>query len=130
VPSPASTVAALRKGPSPELKSLQSGLQRKIQKTLIEIKAETHSRLVFGVGCITLILIGMGLGIILKGGHLLSAFGVSSVPAAVLVVCIIMGKNLTKNPHAKADIGTVLMWSGLVLLSLLAVLMYRRLLKS
>ena len=128
--SPASTVAALRKGPSPELKSLQSGLQRKIQKTLIEIKAETHSRLVFGVGCITLILIGMGLGIILKGGHLLSAFGVSSVPAAVLVVCIIMGKNLTKNPHAGADIGTVLMWSGLVLLSLLAVLMYRRLLKS
>lgn len=128
--SPASTASALRNGPGPELKNLQSGLQRKIQKTLTEIKAEMHSRLVFGVGCIAVILIGIGLGIILKGGHLLSAFGVSSVPAAVLVVCILMGKNLTKNPYAKADIGPILMWSGLAVLSLLAVLLYRRLLKN
>ncbi|UCF00266.1 MAG: LptF/LptG family permease [Planctomycetota bacterium] len=128
--SPASTASALRNGPSLELKGLQSGLQRRILKTLTEIKAEMHSRLVFGIGCVTLIMIGIGLGIILKGGHLLSAFGVSSVPAAVLVVCIIMGKNVTKNPQSMADIGTVLMWSGLVFLSLLAILMYRKLLKN
>ena len=105
-------------------------LQIKIRKTLAEIKAEIHSRLVFGVGCLPLILISIGLGIILRGGHLLSAFGTSSVPAAVLVVAIMMGRNVTKNLGAQAVSGIVLMWAGLLFLSLLAVVIYRRLLKN
>lgn len=127
---PASIASALREGPSPKLMALQNGLQRKIQKTLISIKAEIHSRLVFGIGCVPLIMIGIGLGIIKKGGHLLSAFGASSVPAAVLIVCIMMGKNIAKNPNAQAGSGIVLMWAGLVFLSLLAVGIYRKLLKN
>ncbi len=87
-------------------------------------------RLVFGIGCVPLIMIGIGLGIIKKGGHLLSAFGASSVPAAVLIVCIMMGKNIAKNPDAQAGSGIVLMWAGLVFLSLLAVGIYRKLLKN
>jgi len=130
VVSPASTCSALQKGPSSRLKGLQYKLQRKIRSTLAQIKAEIHSRLVFGIGCVSLIMISIGLGIILKGGHLLSAFGVSSVPAAVLIVCIMMGKNITKNPNAQAGSGIVLMWMGLVLLTLLVVLVYRKLLKN
>lgn len=128
--SPASIDSALQKEPSPRLKTLQNKLQRKIQKTLADIKAELHTRLVFGIGCVTLIMIGIGLGIILKGGHLLSAFGVSSVPAAVLIVCIMMGKNITKNPYTQVSSGIVLMWAALVLLSVLAVIIYRKLLKN
>jgi len=75
-------------------------------------------------------MIGIGLGIILKGGHLLSAFGASSLPAAALIVFIMAGKNITKNPDARAGSGIVLMWTGLVLLSLLAVAIYHRLLKN
>jgi hypothetical protein len=75
-------------------------------------------------------MIGIGLGIILKGGHLLSAFGASSVPAAVLIVCIMMGKNITKNPYTQVSSGIVLMWAALVLLSAFAVMMYRKLLKN
>ncbi len=128
--SPASTGLALKREPSPKLKSLQDELQKRIWNTLAEIKAELHTRLVFGIGCIPVILIGIGLGIILKGGHLLSAFGVSSVPAAVLIVCIMMGKNITKNPGAQAGSGIILMWAALVFLSLLAVVIYRKLLKN
>ena len=127
---PDSTALALRNGPSLKLQDMQSKLSRKIRKTLVEIRAEMHTRLVFGIGCIPLILIGIGLGIILKGGHLLSAFGVSSVPAAMLIVCIMTGKNITKNLNAQAGSGIVLMWGGLVILSLLTVLMYRKLLKN
>ncbi len=127
---PASSASVLKKGPSPKLMALQDELQRKIQKTLIEIRAEIQSRLVFGIGCVPLIMIGIGLGIIKKGGHLLSAFGASSVPAAVLIVCIMMGKNIAKNPDAQAGSGIVLMWAGLVFLSLLAVGIYRKLLKN
>jgi lipopolysaccharide export LptBFGC system permease protein LptF len=128
--SPASIDSALQKGPSQRLKTLQSRLQRKIRGTLADIRAELHSRLVFGIGCVALIMIGIGLGIILKGGHLLSAFGASSVPAAVLIVCIMMGKNITKNPGTQVSSGIVLMWAAIVLLSVLAVMIYRKLLKN
>jgi lipopolysaccharide export system permease protein len=126
----ASESSALQKGPSPKLRVLQNKLQKEIKNALAEIEAEIHSRLVFGIGCVSLIMIGIGLGIILRGGHLLSAFGASSVPAAVLIVCIMMGKNITKNPDARAGSGIVLMWGGLVFLSLLAIGIYRRLLKN
>jgi len=123
------TAEILNKDASPILKNLQHNLQRKIRRTIVEIKAEIHSRLVFGIGCVPVILIGIGLGIIKKGGHLLSAFGVSSIPAAVLIVCIMMGKNITKNPGAGTVSGTVLMWAGLVFLLMLALVIYRKLLR-
>ena len=121
---------ALQKGTSSKLRRLQNELKTEIQNTLAEIEAEIHTRLVFGIGCVSLIMIGIGLGIFLRDGHLLSAFGASSLPAAVLVVCIMMGKNITKNPDASAGSGIVLMWGGLVVLSLLAIMLYRRLLKN
>ncbi len=116
--------------PSPKLTKLQNALQRKIRKTKVQIKAEIHSRLVFGIGCVSMILIGIGLGIIKKGGHLLSAFGASCVPAAVLIVCIMSGKHITENLGSSQDVpGIALMWGGLVFLSLLTIVIYYRLLK-
>jgi lipopolysaccharide export LptBFGC system permease protein LptF len=116
--------------PSRELTELQNELQRTILKTLLQIKVEMHSRLVFGIGCISMILIGIGLGIIKKGGHLLSAFGVSCVPAVVLIVCIMSGKNVTNNLDSQGISGIALMWAGLVFLSLLVIIIYRQLLKN
>ncbi|MDD5328250.1 MAG: LptF/LptG family permease [Phycisphaerae bacterium] len=128
--SKASIDSALQKGPSARLINLQSRLQRIIQKTLANIRAELHSRLVFGIGCMVLMMIGIGLGIIFKGGHLLTAFGASSVPAAILIVCIMMGKNITKNPYTQVSSGIVLMWGSLVFLFVLAVIIYRKLLRN
>ena len=116
--------------PSPTLTDLQRKLDRKIQKTRVEIKSEIHSRLVFGIGCITMILIGIGLGIMKRGGHLLSAFGVSCIPAAVLIVCIMSGKQLTENLSAQTVSGVTIMWAGLAFLSLLTVAIYGYLLKN
>jgi lipopolysaccharide export system permease protein len=121
--------SSLAGGPSERLVGLQRELARKIEKTFVEIKAETHSRLVFGIGCVSLIMIGIGLGIMKKGGHLLSAFGASSIPAAVLIVCIMMGKNVTKNPGSSTISGIALMWGGLILLGVLAFVVYRKLLE-
>jgi hypothetical protein len=121
--------SSLTGGPSERLAGLQRELARKIAKTFVEIKAETHSRLVFGVGCVSLIMIGIGLGIMKKGGHLLSAFGASSIPAAVLIVCIMMGKNVTKNPGSSTVSGILLMWGGLIILGVLAFVVYRKLLE-
>jgi len=125
----ASQPLTLQKGPSTRLTGLQDRLRRKIQKTMAQIEAEMHSRLVFGVGCLSMILIGIGLGIIKKGGHLLTAFGASCVPAAVLIVCIMCGKNIAENLGSQSISGIGLMWMGLAFLSLLAAIIYYRLLK-
>ena len=110
--------------PSKRLTGLQYSLGITIRKTLVQIRAEMHSRLVFAIGCVPMILIGIGLGIIKKGGHLLSAFAASCVPAAVLAVCIISGQHITENLDVQAVSGIALMWTGLGFLSLLAVGIY------
>jgi lipopolysaccharide export LptBFGC system permease protein LptF len=119
----------LRQGPSEELKALLGKLDSRIRKVEATIKAETHSRLAFGIGCVPLVLIGIGLGIIKKGGHLLSAFGVSSIPAAVLIVCIMSGKNIIENLASRPNAGMLLIWAGPLVLILLAGVIYRTLLK-
>jgi len=123
-----SQISGLR--PSRNLKSLQNRFQREINHVLARIKAEIHTRLVFGAGCIPMILIGIGLGIIKKGGHLLTAFGASCIPAAVLIVCIMSGKNLIKSRGSESIAGIALMWAGLVFLLFLVLVIYHRLLKN
>ncbi|HEY5504866.1 MAG TPA: hypothetical protein VIK28_06880, partial [Sedimentisphaerales bacterium] len=103
--SPKAISAALHAGPDKQLLTLQNQLYRKIAKTLANIGAEINSRLVFGVGCVTLIMIGIALGIILKGGHLLTAFAASAAPALALIVCIMMGKNIAENPSSTIVFG-------------------------
>ncbi len=119
----------IRAGASRELETLLSNLDMKISNVKATIKAETHWRLSFGIGCIPLVLIGIGLGIIKKGGHLLGAFGVSSIPAAILIVCIMSGKNLVENLTSHSDVGMLVIWAGPVILVLLAGVIYGVLLK-
>lgn len=115
---------------SKNLRNLQSRLRSEIEYSLVRIRAEMHTRLVFGAGCIPMILIGIGLGIMKKGGHMLSAFGASCVPAALLIVCIISGENLIKSHGLQSIPGVALMWGGLLFLLILTVVIYHRLLKN
>ena len=116
--------------PKSGLIDLQEKLKAKIESTTNEISSEIHSRLVLGLGCTILILIAIALGIIYRGGHLLSAFGTSAIPAGVLVVFILAGKDLTKNPSVPATVGIAVMWSGLIVLSVLTIGIYHKLLKT
>lgn len=113
-----------------EFTNMRESLQEKIEKTVAQIKAEVHSRMVFGLGCISMILISIALGIKFKGGHLLSAFGASSVPAAIMVVCIMMGRNITKNPLAQTISGVGLIWASFAAFAVFTVVLYRKLLKN
>ena len=115
---------------SSRLGELNSLLSNKLHKTLVKIEAEVHSRLVFGIGCIFMILIGIGLGIIMRRGHLLTAFAASCIPAAMLIVCIMAGSNIAKNLGAQSLSGIMLMWIGLGFLSIVTILIYHKLLKN
>ena len=116
--------------PTAGLIRLQKQLELKRTRTFNNITAEIHSRLVFGLGTITLILISIAMGIILRGGHLLSAFGVSAVPFAVLVVFMMSGRQLTKHPQISPAAGILVMWTGLFILTIIAIMIYRRLLRT
>ena len=122
----------LKAGQTGHLKAMIKEVKRKAWVTTKEIRSEIHSRLVFGLGCITLIAISIALGIIFRGGHLLSAFGASSIPAGALIVCIMAGKDLTKtnNPSMPETIGVIVMWIGLAALSVAAVMIYRKLTRT
>jgi len=125
--APEGTALVLKGSPSSTLAKLQKQLARTIRRTLVNIKAEMNSRLVFGIGCIPMIMIGIGLGIINRGGHLLGAFGASCIPAAVLIVAIISGKHVTENMTAQGVSGIAVMWAGLASLTVLAAWIYARL---
>jgi len=129
VASPEGLASILKGPPSPRLVELQQILARRIHTAMVDIKGEMNSRLVFGIGCIPMILIGIGLGIIKRGGHLLSAFAASCVPAVVLIVAIISGKHVTENVGSQGVSGILVMWAGLAFLILLAAGMYGRLLR-
>jgi lipopolysaccharide export LptBFGC system permease protein LptF len=130
VVAPTHTSSVLHGPPSRMLAGLQEALQTRIDGALVDVRAEANSRLVFGIGCIPMIMIGIGLGIILRGGHLLSAFGASCVPAAVLVVAIISGKNITQNAGLEGLSGILVMWAGLAGMTVLAALLYAKLLRT
>jgi lipopolysaccharide export LptBFGC system permease protein LptF len=121
------TMPVLLKQPSANLIAQQARLKYEIYTDIRDINIEINSRLVFGIACISLILIGAGLGIIFKGGHLLTAFGASAIPAAVLIVCIVMGKNLADR---FGFIGILLMWGSLVILTMMTFVIYRKLLRN
>jgi len=129
VASPESIASILKGPPSPRLVKLQQILARRIHTTMVDIKGEMNSRLVFGIGCIPMILIGIGLGIVKRGGHLLSAFAASCVPAVVLIVAIISGKHVTENVGSRGVSGILVMWAGLAFLLLLTAGIYGRLLR-
>ncbi len=128
--TPAKTGAALHNKQTSNLSAQQRLLSLSLKKVLSDITAEIHSRLVFGLGCIFLILIGIATGILLKGGHLLSSFGVSSIPAALLIVSMMAGKNIMKNSStAGGSAGLIIMWSGLFALIIITFMVYKKLLK-
>jgi len=52
------------------------------------------------------------------------------VPAAILVICIMSGKQLTQNLGAQTVSGITIMWAGLGALCLLALTLYYYLVKN
>jgi len=129
--SQADTKASVLKGPRSErFKKLCERIPYKLDKVDNKIYSEIHSRLVLGLGSIALILTGIALGIQFRGGHMLSAFGASAIPGGVLVVFILAGKELTKNPSTPAMTGVAVMWIGLAVLVALTLWIYRKLLRT
>jgi len=115
--------------PSEFLKDDYKYLQKECNSLKVEIMAAKHSRLAFGVSCVVLVLMGAALGIIFRSGHLLTAFGISFIPAALCLITIFTGKHIAEQADQGVGAGLIFLWSGIVIVGGANVVVYRALLK-
>lgn len=125
--APERALTFFTQGPSERLARRLGELKTHIRWNRTKIVGTIHARLVFGIGCIPMIIIGTGLGILKRGGHLLTAFGASCMPALILIVGIICGKHVAENPDSTPTMGLAIMWAGLGVLGVLMLGVYGRL---
>jgi lipopolysaccharide export LptBFGC system permease protein LptF len=114
--------------PSPYLAKLYENVRKRCLNLTAKIKAELHSRLAFGVSCVVLTMLGAALGILFRSGHLLTAFGVSFVPAAMCLTTIFTGQHITEDGSVAA--GLAFLWSGIVVVALINIVLYKKLMKT
>ena len=115
--------------PTPYLQKLHRSLNKLCRRLQAEIVLELHARLAVGVSCVVLVMLGAALGIILRSGPLLSAFGVSAIPAVLCLMTIFAGKHIGEQGGTDMSAGIAFLWSGIAVLVLADLLIYRNLLK-
>ena len=81
-----------------------------------DITGTLHSRLAFSLSVFVLVILGAALGIVFRGAHVLTAFGISFLPSLFVICMIIMGKQLIDNPPTTA-LGVAVIWLGIGLVA-------------
>ncbi len=82
-----------------------SDMRRKITATL-------HSRITMSVSTMVLVVLAAALGIVIRGGHALTAFGVAFIPTIIVVLVITTGRQLAEHPGMTGT-GIAVMWGVL-----------------
>jgi lipopolysaccharide export LptBFGC system permease protein LptF len=79
-------------------------------------------RTAFSVSVFVLVILGAALGMIFRGSHVMTAFGISFVPALFVLIAIVMGRQMARN-EGTYSAGLLVMWGGIVIVAVLDVLM-------
>jgi lipopolysaccharide export LptBFGC system permease protein LptF len=79
------------------------------------ITAAVHSRLTMSSSTLILVLLAAALGIVLRGGHALTAFGVAFVPTLIVVLVITAGRQLAET-NTTSIVGLATMWGIIALM--------------
>ena len=77
-----------------------------------KIVATIHERTAYSISVFGLVILGAVLGIVLRGSHMVVAFGISFVPSLVVIITIVAGRQMACNAHTYA-VGLSLMWTGI-----------------
>jgi hypothetical protein len=88
-----------------------------------------NSRSAFAVSCLILVIVGCALGMMFRTGNFLTAFALSVIPAILTITLIVTGQQIAQNTHMSAALpmGLTLIWSGNVVVAILAVVLMGRL---
>ncbi|MHC4294026.1 MAG: LptF/LptG family permease [Planctomycetota bacterium] len=88
----------------------------KIPRLVNKIKAEMHMRAAYSLSCFMMVAMGAALGLMFKGGQFVSAFAISVIPAALVIVMMITGKQILHSRSVAAYLGLMTIWGGVLLL--------------
>ncbi len=91
-------------------------VQDALGDTIREIKATVSERFAFSASAFVLVILGAVLGIIFRGAHTVTAFGISFVPSLFVIITIVMGKQMSQNAPTHLP-GLLLMWSGILIVA-------------
>jgi lipopolysaccharide export LptBFGC system permease protein LptF len=102
-------------------------LKANYTKLVSSIRSEMHARASFAVSCFILVMVGCALGMISKSGNFLSAFAVSVVPALLCIALIVTGQHVCENTPKSMGMGLSLIWSGNVIVLIMATVLLGKL---
>ena len=112
------------------LREIRTEKKQSIAQIQSKILAEMHGRMAYGTSCLLLLALGAALGLVFRGGQLIVAFVITLVPAAMIIIMILMGKQLITNPKVPPLNGVVTIWGGVALLLAATIAVYTRLLRQ
>ncbi len=90
---------------------LREKLIKRFHKFKGEVLGEIHFRASYALSAIAVVLFGAVLGIIVRGGQVLTAFGISCIPMVFVVVASIVGRNLADRPEY-VTLSISIMWGA------------------
>lgn len=96
-------------------------LRRELPQLRNSIEAEIHGRASFAVSCLILVTSGCALGMMFRAGNYLSAFSVSVVPALICIALVVTGQHVSENSSGGLAMGLAIVWSGNVMVLVLAI---------
>ncbi len=97
-------------------------------RTLRHISGVLHERAALSVSVFVLVFLGAALGIVFRGAHVMTSFCISFVPALVIIVTIVMGKQMAHNESTYL-VGLCVLWSGILTAAALDVWVLGRVLR-
>jgi lipopolysaccharide export LptBFGC system permease protein LptF len=107
---------------------LRSRLIDRFAEYQAEVRGEIHFRASYSLCTIAIVLFGAILGIIVRGGQVLTAFGISCLPMTFVVVASIVGRNLADRPQF-STLSICVMWGVVIFMYLATALVATRVLK-
>lgn len=79
--------------------------------------ATVHERAAFSASVFVLVILGAVLATVLRGSHVVTSFGISFIPSALIITMIVMGKQMTNNAGTHV-LGLAVMWGGILLVAI------------
>ena len=106
------------------ISSIKTLRDKRVPRLRSDLIAELHVRAAYGTSCFLMVAMGAALGLMFRGGQFISAFATSVIPAAGVIITLLMGKELIRNPANSDVLGMACIWGGIVLLGAANVAIY------
>ncbi|HWL94541.1 MAG TPA: LptF/LptG family permease [Phycisphaerae bacterium] len=100
---------------------MRKKVRDRVQRFQAELRSEIEFRKSYALDAVAIVLLGAMLGIIVRGGQVLTAFGISCLPMLIVIIASVVGRNLADKPgYELASIGT--MWGATIFMYLATII--------